>query len=123
MHEKPGSVPGTDSLILVSSDTHIGPLLLQLREYCPQKFLEPFDDFAASKSAETKETMEQGRLAFEAVKAGQGLTFNQMEEIAAGGVGMSGPGDADRSAEIRPAWATPFPTRRCWEPFRSWPTA
>src|SRR5947209_13872969 len=92
LHTEPGAPPGVDNLILVSSDTHIGPMLSQLREYCPKKYLEPFDDFAASKSAETQETMEQGRLAFEAVKAGQGLTFSQMEEMAAGGMGMSGPG-------------------------------
>ena len=32
---------------IVSSDTHIGPLLgSQLRAYCPQKYLEAFDDYA-----------------------------------------------------------------------------
>src|SRR3954463_16745619 len=45
LHDKVGAEPGVDNLVLVSSDTHIGPLLSQLREYCPKKYLETFDDF------------------------------------------------------------------------------
>jgi hypothetical protein len=34
-------------LVVVSSDTHIGPLLAeQLRDYCPKRYLEDFDEFA-----------------------------------------------------------------------------
>ena len=47
LHTEPGAPPGVDNLILVSSDTHIGPLLSQLREYCPKKYLEQFDAFAS----------------------------------------------------------------------------
>src|SRR4051794_29351525 len=46
LHDRPGAKPGTDNLVLVSSDTHIGPLMSQLREYCPQQYLEQFDAFA-----------------------------------------------------------------------------
>jgi predicted TIM-barrel fold metal-dependent hydrolase len=35
-----------DPILLVSADTHAGPLLVeQLREYCPSKYLEAFEDF------------------------------------------------------------------------------
>ena len=47
LHTEPGAPPGVDNLILVSSDTHIGPLLSQLREYCTKKDLDEFDAFAA----------------------------------------------------------------------------
>ena len=43
LHSKPGAAPGVDNLILVSSDTHIGPKLSQLREYCPAQYLEQFE--------------------------------------------------------------------------------
>lgn len=34
-------------VVVVSSDTHIGPLLVeQLRDYCPKRYLEDFDQFA-----------------------------------------------------------------------------
>jgi len=37
----------TTALGVVSSDTHIGPLLdKQLRPYCPQKYLDAFDEYA-----------------------------------------------------------------------------
>jgi predicted TIM-barrel fold metal-dependent hydrolase len=36
-------------MVIVSADTHIGPLLVdQLREYCPKKYLDDFDDYVAS---------------------------------------------------------------------------
>ncbi len=38
----------TDGLIVVSSDTHIGPLLSDLREYCPARYLQTFDEFVAA---------------------------------------------------------------------------
>src|SRR2546423_15686947 len=47
LHAEAGAPRGGDNLILGSSDTHIGPLLSQLREYCPKKYLEQFDGFAA----------------------------------------------------------------------------
>src|SRR6476660_9921290 len=35
--------------IVVSNDTHIGPRLVEdLREYCPSRYLEEFDRFAAT---------------------------------------------------------------------------
>jgi predicted TIM-barrel fold metal-dependent hydrolase len=45
-----GDPVGRDTpLILVSADTHVGPLLVeQLRDYCPQRHLEAFDEFAAT---------------------------------------------------------------------------
>lgn len=40
------SVAPTDHVIAVTSDAHVGPLLKeQLRDYCPQKYLEQFDEF------------------------------------------------------------------------------
>src|SRR3954471_21132327 len=37
--------------VIVSSDTHIGPRLVEdLRPYCPKQYLVAFDDFAASTS-------------------------------------------------------------------------
>ena len=42
----------TTSLGVVSSDTHIGPLLEeQLRPYCPQKYVEAFDEYASGARA------------------------------------------------------------------------
>jgi predicted TIM-barrel fold metal-dependent hydrolase len=38
---------GADNLVVVSSDTHIGPLLSTLRDYCPAAYLEAYDDFVA----------------------------------------------------------------------------
>ena len=36
-----------DPLVVVSSDTHIGPLLReQLRDYCPDRYQREFDEFA-----------------------------------------------------------------------------
>jgi predicted TIM-barrel fold metal-dependent hydrolase len=38
-----------DPFVVVSADTHIGPLLReQLREYCPQRHLEAFDEFVVA---------------------------------------------------------------------------
>ena len=36
-----------DRVTVVSADTHVGPLMSQLREYCPQELLEDFDAFVA----------------------------------------------------------------------------
>jgi hypothetical protein len=41
-HGKSDPAPDTDNLIVVSSDTHIGPLAAQLRSYCPQKYIDQF---------------------------------------------------------------------------------
>jgi predicted TIM-barrel fold metal-dependent hydrolase len=39
----------SDRVLLVSGDSHVGPLLEgQLREYCPKKYLDRFDDYAKS---------------------------------------------------------------------------
>ena len=48
-------------VVVVSSDTHIGPLLSQLREYCPEAYLEQFDEFAAA-IAEQKNSERVSRL-------------------------------------------------------------
>src|SRR5919109_5154284 len=38
----------TDHVVAVTSDSHVGPLLEeQLRDYCPKKYLEQFDEFVA----------------------------------------------------------------------------
>jgi predicted TIM-barrel fold metal-dependent hydrolase len=50
--DTPEAVSETTPLVIVSSDTHIGPLLEeQLREYCPAEHLEAFDAFATEVSA------------------------------------------------------------------------
>jgi predicted TIM-barrel fold metal-dependent hydrolase len=42
-------MPDADPLVVVSSDTHIGPLLeKQLRPYCPKKYVEAFDEYVAA---------------------------------------------------------------------------
>jgi predicted TIM-barrel fold metal-dependent hydrolase len=46
LHKDPAASPATDNVVLVSSDCHIGPLLEQLREYVPQKYLGDFDVYA-----------------------------------------------------------------------------
>src|SRR5271168_1428684 len=37
----------TDRVVVVSTDSHTGPSLDTLREYCPQEHLDAYDDFAA----------------------------------------------------------------------------
>ena len=50
-----GEKPPTDleqPLMLFSSDSHVGPRLVEdLRAYCPKKYLEQYDEFASSESA------------------------------------------------------------------------
>jgi predicted TIM-barrel fold metal-dependent hydrolase len=41
------NVSTEDRAVIVSTDGHISPLLSDLRTYCPQSLLEPYDDFAA----------------------------------------------------------------------------
>ena len=42
--------------VIVSSDTHIGPRLVEdLRPYCPRQYLDAFDDFAANVAAQRVE--------------------------------------------------------------------
>src|SRR5438105_5395083 len=79
LHTEPGAPPGVDNLILVSSDTHIGPLLSQLREYCPKKYLEQFDAFASDIEVQ-KQSM--GRFA-EMDDALAHLTQEQRDELMA----------------------------------------
>ena len=81
LHSKPGAAPGVDNLVLVSSDTHIGPKLSQLREYCPAQYLEQFDDFAASKEAEINATMAQAKYALAMIK-GEDVDIAAMIEAA-----------------------------------------
>jgi predicted TIM-barrel fold metal-dependent hydrolase len=56
---------GSDPVVVVSNDTHIGPRLVQdLRPYCPGKYLEEFDRFATEASGDKE--------AAEAMLAGSG---------------------------------------------------
>jgi predicted TIM-barrel fold metal-dependent hydrolase len=36
---------GRNPVVVVSADTHVGPLMPQLREYCPRRWLDEFDAF------------------------------------------------------------------------------
>lgn len=45
---------GDERLMVVSSDTHVGPRPEDLRPYCQKKYLERFDEFAASEVASAK---------------------------------------------------------------------
>jgi predicted TIM-barrel fold metal-dependent hydrolase len=55
----------SESVIIVSNDTHIGPRLVEdLRPFCPSKYLEEFDRFAVSAATE--------RAAFRAMLKGSG---------------------------------------------------
>src|SRR3954464_12198173 len=87
LHLKPGAAPGVDNLILVSSDTHIGPKLSQLREYCPRQHLQQFDDFAASKETEINATMAQAKFALAMIK-GEDVDIAAMIEAAGASGGM-----------------------------------
>ena len=123
LHSKPGAAPGVDNLILVSSDTHIGPKLSQLREYCPAQYLEQFDDFAASKEAEINATMAQAKYALAMIK-GEEVDIAAMIEAAgaSGGMGARQGGanrgvtavladsDPDRAQEIAARMGNAMPT-------------
>jgi predicted TIM-barrel fold metal-dependent hydrolase len=51
MQRESGVSVAEPPVIVVTSDSHVGPLLnAQLRQYCPQRYLDAFDDFAASAS-------------------------------------------------------------------------
>src|SRR5262249_18719428 len=115
-HEKPGAPPGVDNLILVSSDTHIGPRLSQLREYCPEKYLSQFDDFATSKQAETAATMMAAEVA---LKLATGATESEIMELVGklGDVGGGRAGvrrgeaaEATREMEIAARMGNAMPT-------------
>src|SRR5688572_30605320 len=95
MHERPGAPPGVDNVILVSSDTHIGPKLSQLREYCPKRYLEQFDDFAASKADEINATMAQGRMV---LAMARGETIDPEELLAQAAVAGGPSGRSRRTA-------------------------
>ena len=46
------AVDGGTHVVVASCDSHVGPLLNeQLRPYCPKRYLEQFDDFAARYAA------------------------------------------------------------------------
>jgi predicted TIM-barrel fold metal-dependent hydrolase len=62
IHDAPGAKPGSDAVVVVSCDTHIGPLLSDLRQYCPKKYLEDFDDFAKAiaENDSSRWTIQQG---------------------------------------------------------------
>src|SRR4051812_48687574 len=52
LHDTGATATATDRVVVVSADTHIGPLLQeQLRPYCPQKYLGQFDEFAGQAKA------------------------------------------------------------------------
>ena len=42
----------TDLVIVVSSDSHVGPLTSQLRPYCPRRYLDDFDGFTSGMKSE-----------------------------------------------------------------------
>src|SRR5271155_2075557 len=56
--DRNGAVPGSieaERAVIVSSDTHIGPLLRdQLREYCPKSYLEEYDEFLLGHEERTR---------------------------------------------------------------------
>jgi len=46
-------VTASEPVVVVSNDTHIGPHLIEdLRDYCPTRYLDEFDRFAASAAEE-----------------------------------------------------------------------
>ena len=48
-----------DPIVIVSSDTHVGPRLQQdLRPYCPNRYLTAFDDFVERDKAITRSRMD-----------------------------------------------------------------
>ncbi len=62
-----------ERVIVVSSDTHIGPLLVeQLREYCPQRYLEAFDDFVRDYHQELRADDNVPRFIVDSLKPGLG---------------------------------------------------
>lgn len=112
LHSKPGAPPGVDNLILVSSDTHIGPKLSQLREYCPQQYLEQFDEFAASKKAEIDATIAQAKFAL-AMAKGEEVDFEALMRtaMASGGMGTDAMARSTPGARMAAAMAEGDPTR------------
>ena len=50
---EPVATPPPAPLVVVSSDTHAGPLLTeQLRPYCPARYLDDFDAFVARRDSD-----------------------------------------------------------------------
>jgi predicted TIM-barrel fold metal-dependent hydrolase len=49
----------TKPLVVVSGDSHIGPLMSDMRKYCPQQYLDDYDEFAASAKV-MREMMTEG---------------------------------------------------------------
>jgi predicted TIM-barrel fold metal-dependent hydrolase len=85
LHDKVGAETGVDNLVLVSSDTHIGPLLSQLRDYCPKAYLQRFDDFVAD--------IERSRNAIASVYRGADDAVRDMGAEAKERIKRGGPDD------------------------------
>src|SRR5688500_2103038 len=83
LHTEPGAPPGVDTLILVSSDTHIGPHLLQLRVYRPLKYLDAFDAFAGEIAEQNKNAMAGGGRFADMQDALSHLTQEARDELIA----------------------------------------
>ena len=47
---------GNGRVLLVSGDSHVGPSLKELRQYCPSSYLDAFDEFAASPEVVEQQT-------------------------------------------------------------------
>jgi predicted TIM-barrel fold metal-dependent hydrolase len=115
MHDKPGAPPGVDNVILVSSDTHIGPKLSQLREYCPKQYLDDFDAFAKEKADEINATMLQAQIA---LKLSTGASESEIMELVAqlGEEGIrnaappGSPGRTTRDLELAARMGNAMPT-------------
>jgi hypothetical protein len=43
--------PSDDPVVVVTADTHVGPSLKRLREYCRREYLEDFDAFVAQETS------------------------------------------------------------------------
>ena len=68
------TTPDDERVVVVSSDTHIGPLLVeQLREYCPKRHLEAYDDFVGAFQRELEADDNVPRFIVDSVKPGIGL--------------------------------------------------
>src|SRR5262249_16738807 len=69
------AVVGADQpLVVVSSDTHIGPLLVeQLRPYCPKKYIDSFDEYMRTWEAKVQSSENVPSYIIESFIAGAGV--------------------------------------------------
>jgi predicted TIM-barrel fold metal-dependent hydrolase len=69
------AVVGADQpLVVVSSDTHIGPLLVeQLRPYCPKKYIDSFDEYVRTWEAKVQSSENVPSYIIESFIAGAGV--------------------------------------------------